>query len=74
VVSGIQGAKVVVIVRHSGFRLDAGKVVTRLFGKLGSAGGHRHAARVEIPVTVFRDKVGDLSRVADFIREKMQQR
>jgi len=74
VVSGIYGQKVIVIIRHSGFRYDAGKVAGRLFGKLGSAGGHRDAARAEIPVATFEEQVGSLEKVGAFVKEKFHNR
>ena len=73
-VSGIYGQKIIIIIRNAGFRLDAGKVAFRLFGKLGSAGGHSSAARAEIPVAVFTTEVGDLSKVSDFIKDKIKKR
>ncbi len=53
IVSGVYGQKLIVIFRHAGFRLDAGKVAQRLFGQWGSAGGHKSAARAEIPMEVI---------------------
>ena len=51
IVSGIYVDKVVIVARNAGFRGDAGKKMQRLFGDLGgSAGGHRSAARAEIPL------------------------
>jgi len=50
IVSGVYGQKLILIFRHAGFRLDAGKVAHKLFGQWGSAGGHKSAARAEIPV------------------------
>ena len=51
IVSGIYGDKVVIVARNVGFRGDAGKKLQKLFGDLGgSAGGHRSAARAEIPL------------------------
>lgn len=73
-VSGIHEGKIIIIIRNAGFRLDAGKVAARLFGKLGSAGGHRNAARVEIPVPVFTEEVGELAKVNEYIREKIKER
>ncbi|MBU0967122.1 MAG: DHH family phosphoesterase [Proteobacteria bacterium] len=73
-VSGIYGQKVIIIIRNAGFRLDAGKVASRLFGKLGSAGGHKSAARAEIPVSVFISEIGDLSKVSDFMKDKIKKR
>ncbi len=51
IVSGEYEGKLVVILRNAGFRGDAGKVAQKLFGVLGgNAGGHRAAARAEIPL------------------------
>jgi len=50
IVSGVYGQKLIVIFRNAGFRLDAGKIAQRLFGEWGSAGGHKSAARAEIPI------------------------
>ncbi len=50
IVSGVYGQKLIVIFRNAGFRLDAGKVAQKLFGQWGPAGGHKSAARAEIPV------------------------
>ncbi|MCB2183868.1 MAG: DHH family phosphoesterase [Desulfobulbaceae bacterium] len=73
-VSGVYGQKIIIIIRNAGFRLDAGKVAMRLFGKLGSAGGHKSAARVEIPVAAFQEEVGDVSKISNYIHEKIKKR
>ncbi len=49
-VSGIHGEKLVVIFRCDGYRKSAGKLATKTFGELGSAGGHKGAARAEVPL------------------------
>ncbi len=49
-VSGIYGDKLVVIFRCDGYRKHAGKLADRIFGSVGSAGGHKGAARAEIPL------------------------
>jgi len=49
-VSGIHGEKLVVIFRCDGYRKSAGKLADRIFGKVGSAGGHKGAARAEVPL------------------------
>ncbi len=49
-VSGIHGEKLVVIFRCDGYRKNAGKLASRSFGDLGSAGGHKGAARAEVPL------------------------
>jgi nanoRNase/pAp phosphatase (c-di-AMP/oligoRNAs hydrolase) len=74
-VAGICGQKVIIIVRNAGFRLHAGKLVQRLFGDIGSAGGHKNAARVEIPLEATHKKTIELSTTLDnFIREKIKRK
>jgi nanoRNase/pAp phosphatase (c-di-AMP/oligoRNAs hydrolase) len=48
-VSGIHGERLVVIFRCNGYKRNAGKLAEKIFGKLGYAGGHREAARAEVP-------------------------
>lgn len=74
IVSGVCGKKVVIIIRNAGFRLDAGKVAKRLYGKLGSAGGHKGAARAEIPLSAFEDEVGDSKKIRDYIVDQIKKR
>ena len=50
IVSGIHGGKLVIIFRNDGLRKNAGNAAARSFGALGSAGGHKSAARAEIDV------------------------
>lgn len=50
IVSGRCGEKLVVIFRSDGYKKDAGKLASIVFGGLGSAGGHRQSARAEIPL------------------------
>ncbi len=73
-VSGISGKKVVIIIRNADFRLHAGKVAKRLFSTLGSAGGHKSAARVEIPISVFEAEAGNSAKISDYIAEKIKER
>lgn len=49
-VSGIHGEKLVVIFRCDGYRKSAGKLASRIFGAIGSAGGHKDSARAEVPL------------------------
>jgi nanoRNase/pAp phosphatase (c-di-AMP/oligoRNAs hydrolase) len=53
--SGIHGHKLIIIFRYAGFRLHAGQIATRLFSTLGSAGGHKNAARAEIPLSILKE-------------------
>lgn len=49
-VSGIHGERLIVIFRCDGYRKNAGKLAARIFGAAGSAGGHKEAARAEVPL------------------------
>ncbi len=49
-VSGIHGERLVVIFRCDGYRKNAGKLASRIFGAMGPAGGHKEAARAEVPL------------------------
>jgi nanoRNase/pAp phosphatase (c-di-AMP/oligoRNAs hydrolase) len=49
-VSGISGDKLIIILRCDGYRKHAGKFALKTFGEYGSAGGHREAARAELPL------------------------
>jgi hypothetical protein len=51
IVSGVYGQKLIIIFRNAGFRLDAGKMAQRMFGRWGSAGGHKSMARAEVPIS-----------------------
>ena len=49
-VSGIHAEKLVVIFRCDGFKKNAGTLAQKIYGQIGSAGGHRQAARAEVPL------------------------
>jgi len=49
-VSGIHGERLVVIFRCDGYKRNAGKLAMKIFGQKGVAGGHREAARAEVPL------------------------
>ncbi len=49
-ISGIHGEKLVVIFRCDGYKKNAGTLAKKTFGEVGSAGGHRQAARAEVPL------------------------
>ena len=73
VAAGISGKKLVIIFRNAGFRLDAGKVAQKLFGEYGSAGGHKSAARAEIPLAnIEKEMSGDIDYV-QFIVSKLKE-
>lgn len=73
-VSGIYGKKLIIIMRSAGLRLDAGKVAKRLFGKAGSAGGHKSAARAEIPISTLPDETENLSKISEYVIDKIKKR
>jgi nanoRNase/pAp phosphatase (c-di-AMP/oligoRNAs hydrolase) len=49
-VSGTYQGRLIIIVRNDGIRKNAGKLLSKGFGHLGLAGGHKAMARAEIPV------------------------
>ena len=49
-VTGVHGERLIVIVRCDGYRKNAGAFTQKVFGKLGVAGGHKEAARAEVPL------------------------
>lgn len=65
-VSGIHGEKLVVIFRCDGYRKSAGKLAERTFGSLGSAGGHKAAARAEVPLKNL--ELGDKEFTSDTLK------
>ena len=62
VVSGIYENTLVIILRNNGLQKDAGKLASRLFGKMGSAGGHKSMARAEIPLENIKEKLQSLDK------------
>ena len=57
-VSGLHNDKLVVVFRCDGYRKNAGKLAKKMFGQYGSAGGHREAARAEVPIKSLPMKEG----------------
>jgi nanoRNase/pAp phosphatase (c-di-AMP/oligoRNAs hydrolase) len=57
IVSGLYSKKLIVVFRNDGLRKDAGKVAKQSFGQIGSAGGHKSAARAEISVEALKEVV-----------------
>jgi nanoRNase/pAp phosphatase (c-di-AMP/oligoRNAs hydrolase) len=49
-VSGLHNDKLVVIFRCDGYKKNAGRLAEKIFQDIGSAGGHRDAARAEVPL------------------------
>jgi nanoRNase/pAp phosphatase (c-di-AMP/oligoRNAs hydrolase) len=59
VVAGIAGDRLIIIFRGDGYRQNCGAIAQRAFGLIGKGGGHRSAARMEIPLDLLRDNLGD---------------
>lgn len=60
IVSSLYEDRLVIILRNDGLQKDAGKLASRLFGEVGSAGGHKSMARAEIPLENIRGEVENL--------------
>ena len=58
VVAGICEDKLIVTFRGDGYRQDCGALAQKAFGLYGNGGGHRSAARMEIPLTVLQRHLG----------------
>lgn len=64
IVSGLTGDELHISVRNVGYVRAAGEVVADAFGDLGSAGGHRSAAKAVIPLREWASRVGPLEPAA----------
>ena len=65
IAAGIWNETLIVIFRNAGFRGNAGKVAEKTFGHMGgSAGGHKGAARAEVPLENIKEasKGGDIEK------------
>ncbi|MDA8141605.1 MAG: DHH family phosphoesterase [Desulfobacteraceae bacterium] len=72
VVSGLHQRKLVVIFRNDGIRKDAGAAAKRGFGRWGAAGGHKSAARAEIPLEMLESEVNakDNAKLARWVAQR----
>jgi nanoRNase/pAp phosphatase (c-di-AMP/oligoRNAs hydrolase) len=74
VASGVYDGKLIIILRNAGFRGNAGKIAQELFGSRGgSAGGHRSAARAEIPLEGLGKLVKGRSGLRQFVLETLEE-
>jgi nanoRNase/pAp phosphatase (c-di-AMP/oligoRNAs hydrolase) len=63
VVAGIVNDKLIIIFRGDGYRQDCGAIAQSACGLIGQGGGHRSAARIEIPLDVLKAELkGNLSQ------------
>ena len=59
VVTGIVQDKLIIIFRGDGYRQNCGAIAQKAFGAVGKGGGHRSAARMEIPLNVLKEILGE---------------
>jgi nanoRNase/pAp phosphatase (c-di-AMP/oligoRNAs hydrolase) len=63
IIAGIVKDRLIIIFRGDGYRQDCGSIAIKSFGNIGSAGGHRSAARVEILMETLKTALeNDLSQ------------
>jgi nanoRNase/pAp phosphatase (c-di-AMP/oligoRNAs hydrolase) len=63
VVAGLVDDKLIITFRGDGYRQDCGTIAQNAFGIYGTGGGHRSAARMEIPVETLKQRLyGNLSQ------------
>jgi len=68
VIAGIVKERLIIIFRGDGYRQDCGMIAIKAFGAYGNAGGHKSAARVEIPLETLKGPLHD-----DFSQETIDQ-
>ena len=61
IIAGLVNGSFVVSVRNLGYSRNAGEFVRKVFGPLGSAGGHRAMAKAVVPADAYRKKFGELA-------------
>jgi nanoRNase/pAp phosphatase (c-di-AMP/oligoRNAs hydrolase) len=54
IIAGVCKERLIIVFRGDGYRQDCGAIARKSFGLFGPAGGHRSAARVEIPLDILR--------------------
>lgn len=73
IVSGTYQKKLIVILRNASFQGNAGKTAQKLFGSWeGAAGGHRSAARAEIPLKNILDDPNDESSLGHLVTKSLR--
>lgn len=77
IIAGIVKDRLIIIFRGDGYRQDCGSIAIKAFGNIGNAGGHRSAARVEIPIETLRTALeNDISAEAvdRFLVQRLRRR
>ncbi|MFH1422195.1 MAG: DHH family phosphoesterase [Planctomycetota bacterium] len=73
IVSGLYRDTLIIVFRSDGYKKDAGRLATRAFGKIGSAGGHATMARAEVQLSQIQEKLPNMSSeaVEKFVLERL---
>ena len=72
VTSGIYDHRLIIVFRNAGFRRNAGKMAHKLFGEVGSAGGHADSARAEVPLKNIDCRSGSRSDCRHYVLRKIR--
>ncbi|MCP4579442.1 MAG: exopolyphosphatase [Deltaproteobacteria bacterium] len=73
IVAGRYDKKLIFILRNASFRGNAGKTAKKLFEPWGgSAGGHKSAARAEIPLKEIEPRIDSRNELDEMILEKLK--
>jgi len=73
IVAGVYEEKLIFILRNASFRGNAGKTAKKLFEPWGgSAGGHKSAARAEIPIKDITPQIDNRNNLDNMILEKLK--
>ena len=77
IIAAVVKDKLVIVFRGDGYRRDCGAIAGRAFGEFGKAGGHRSAARVEIPMETLEGLLGKApsdEMIESFIVQRLHRR
>lgn len=77
VIAGVIKDRLIIVFRGDGYRQDCGSIAEKAFGKYGSAGGHKSAARVEISLETLKEVLqGEWSQesVEQFLVQRLRQK
>ncbi|HOF06368.1 MAG TPA: DHH family phosphoesterase [Syntrophales bacterium] len=77
VIAGIIKDRLIIVFRGDGYRQDCGNIAAMAFGKYGSAGGHKSAARVEIPMDTLKEVLpGEWTQesIEQFLVQRLRQK
>jgi len=73
IVAGLYDEKLIVILRNASFRGNAGKTAKKLFEPWGgSAGGHKSAARAEIPIKAITPQIDNCEDWDSMVLKKLK--